>query len=290
MLNQKHFDNCIAFSLESYGRYSKQTSIPSVHEFVSFVESLKQSFSTTSKKTRQPVRQSIQLKPKNNAMIDAMPYAMPNRLPMNLEPQLGGSREEVISYVKTLFIRQFGLTVYEHGFHACELLETVLNILAYAGWAYTIFVPSDTGAFGLSENSAVSIHYVMQQFADPGYAIMRLLPSLDSHLQELTFGHLYQYASRLYTDYQLTRTEGVSAVAILTKLLFVNAKSYEYLYIRPIICIFAQVHEKCKERCKSLTRHSSRETENKKTRKARKSRKSRKPTRRKTRKTRKKTV
>lgn len=281
MLNQTHFENCISFSLESYGRYSKQTSIPSVHEFLSFVESLKQSFDKQSRKTtRKTVRKTV---PPKQA-----PYDMPSRLSMIPEPQMGGSREEVISYLKTLFIRQFGLTVYEHGFNACELLETVLNILAYAGWAYTIFVPSDTGAFGLSENSAVSIHYVMQQFADPGYAIMRLLPSLDSHLQELTFGHLYQYASRLYTDYQLTRTEGVSAVAILTKLLFVNAKSYEYLYIRPIICIFAQVHEKCKERCTSLTRHPSRSV--KKTKKTRNPRKSRKTTRGKTRKTRKKTV
>lgn len=281
MLNQTHFENCISFSLESYGRYSKQTSIPSVHEFLSFVELLKQSFDKQSRKTtRKTVRKTV---PPKQA-----PYDMPSRLSMIPEPQMGGSREEVISYLKTLFIRQFGLTVYEHGFNACELLETVLNILAYAGWAYTIFVPSDTGAFGLSENSAVSIHYVMQQFADPGYAIMRLLPSLDSHLQELTFGHLYQYASRLYTDYQLTRTEGVSAIAILTKLLFVNAKSYEYLYIRPIICIFAQVHEKCKERCKSLTRHPSRSV--KKTKKTRNPRKSRKTTRGKTRKTRKKTV
>jgi len=252
-------------SLEVYGRYSKQTSIPSVKDFLEFVESLKSQFEP--QRTRRATRVT-----KKQTIPDFT-------IPME-QAQLGGSREEVMTYLKKLFISQFGLTVYQHGFNACEVLETVLNILAYAAWAYTIFMPSDTGVFGLAENQSATIHTVMEQFSDPGYAILRLLPSLDSRLQELTFGHLYQYASRLYTDYQLTKTEGLSAIAILTKLVFVNANAYEYLYIRPIVCIFAVVHAKCKERCASLMRKSTVDHSTRKpTRKTKRKRTAKKKTR-----------
>lgn len=263
MINQKHLENCISMSLEVYGKYSKQTSIPSVKDFLEFVETLNDRFEP------QRTRQTQQMRTMKKQTI-------PDFIVPMEQAQMGGSREEVISYLKKLFISQFGLTVYQYGFNACELLETVLNILAYAAWAYTIFVPSDTGVFGLAENQSATIHTVMQEFSDPGYAIMRLLPSLNSRLQELTFGHLYQYVSRLYTDYQITKTEGLSAVAILTKLVFVNANAYEYLYIRPIVCIFAVVHEKCKDRCTSLMRNPTVKKSTKKTRRKHTSKKHKK--------------
>lgn len=267
MLDQIHFENCISFSLLSYGKYSNQTTIPTVDEFLSFVKYLKIYFSTYYTKTLQN-KQII-----NHTVPYDIPSIKPN--PNSLITQIGGSRQRVLSYIKTLFIRQFGLTIYQHGFYACEVLETVLNILAYAGWAYTVFAPTNTSTFDLSENSVLSIHYVMQQFADPGYAIIRLLPSLDNHLQELTFGHLYQYISRLYTDYQVTPREGISSIAILTKLLVLNAKSYEYLYIRPIVCIFAQIYQPCKQRCRTMTRDYSRQTHYNHRQKTRKNRKQR---------------
>ena len=130
----------------------------------------------------------------------------------------------------------------------CGYIESTLNILCWTAFLYTITMNSF--------RKDTTIYKFMEYLSGPNDFILSLIPSTNHILKKTVASRLSDYCIGIWNDYQRESLSGMFrenlqyAVATIIKLTKVNQVTYEYLYLRPIMCSLSYFIEDCKERCR----------------------------------------
>jgi len=156
-----------------------------------------------------------------------------------------GYNEIVMSYLKSYTKNILGIV---DNSSRCSYIESTLNILCWTAFLYTIIMNS--------YSQDTTVYNIMEQLSAPNDFILSLLPQTDNIIKKTVASHLSKYCIGIWTDYQKEGFRSVLfsenihyTIGTITKLIKINKVTYEYLYLRPIICILSSVIEDCKERC-----------------------------------------
>jgi hypothetical protein len=138
---------------------------------------------------------------------------------------------------------------------SCAYVESLLNILCWTAVIYASTVPKiSTWGIGFDDN--MTPNQFISALSSPADYILSHIPRMSEVLRETTMSRIITYCMNIWSDYKnfaLEDSESVKDLAYfgtaILRLVKLNGATYEYVFMRPILCLVSHIYKSCETRC-----------------------------------------